>query len=249
MISTPREAYNYDTFRPAPYVEGGCDGPSSGEHLSSVSVWHVDGSSTTLGQFVDAVTVLEVGSTTCPLYRGNVKRMRKVADRHPEVTFAVLYTREAHPGGRRGPHRDLDDKLEMAAELPRQASEWRSILVDDLDGPLHRQLAGAPNSVLVLDAQAHVVHWMHDADPAALDEVLRALDRQDPPGDVQASFRPPLPHITLRALLRGGVKALWDFALGMPTLIRYRLSGGGLLLASWRVPEPRKSTVPSTTTQ
>lgn len=226
MTSTPRDAYNYDTFRPAPYVDGGCDGPAPGEDLSSVSAIHLDGSSTTLGRFVESVTVLEAGSTTCPLYRGNVERMRKVAARHPEVTFAVLYTREAHPGGRRGPHRDLDDKLKTAAELPRQAGEWRDILVDRLDGPLHRRLAGAPNSVLVLDPEARVVRWMHDADPAALDEVLRAVGEQGPPGDVQPSFRPPPPHIALRALLRGGVKAVWDFALGMPTLIRYRLSGG-----------------------
>lgn len=226
MTSTPGDAYNYDTFRPAPYVEGGCGGPASGADLSSVVVRRLDGTSITLGQFVETVTVLEAGSTTCPLYRGNVRRMRKVAARHPDVTFAVLYTREAHPGGRRGPHRDLDDKLETAAGLPRETSEWRDILVDGLDGPLHQQLAGAPNSVLVLDSDARVLHWMHDADPAALEEVLRAVDQQQSPGDVRTSFRPPPPHAALRALLRGGGKALWDFALGIPTLIRYRLSGG-----------------------
>lgn len=226
MTSTPGDAYNYDTFRPAPYIEGGCDGPAPGEDLSSVAVWHPDGTSTTLGQFVDTVTVLEAGSTTCPLYRGNVRRMLKVAASHPDVTFSVLYTREAHPGGRRGPNRDLNDKLETAAELRREAGEWRDILVDDLDGSLHQQLAGAPNSVLVLDPDARVIHWMHDADPAALDDVLLTVGQQQSPGDVHASFQPPPPHIAMRALWRGGGKAVWDFALGLPALIRYRLSGG-----------------------
>jgi hypothetical protein len=197
-----------------------------GEDLSAAPVWHLDGSPTTLAEFVDGVTVLEAGSTTCPLYRGNVERMRRVAARHPEVAFAVLYTREAHPGGRRGRHRDLHDKLETAAELPRQAGEWRDIFVDSIDGALHRQLAGAPNSVLVLDPGARVIRWMHDADPAALDEVLRALRERCPPEEVHASFRPPPPHVALRALLRGGLKAVWDFSLAMPTLIRYRLRGG-----------------------
>lgn len=31
---------------------------------------------------------------------------------------------------------------------------------------------------------------------------------------------------TLRALVRGGVKALWDFMLTLPALARYRLAGG-----------------------
>lgn len=226
MASTPDEAYNYDTFRPAPNVEGGCDGPAVGENLGSVPVWNLDGSATTLGHLVGAVTVLETGSTTCPLYRGNISRMRKIAARHPEVTFAVLYTREAHPGGRRGPHRDLEDKRRTAAELPQRAGEWRYIVVDRLDGLLHRKLAGAPNSVLVLDPGARVVHWMHDADPDALDGALGSVGDQRALDDVHASFRPPPPNVTLRALLRGGGKALWDFARGMPTLIRYRLRGG-----------------------
>lgn len=152
--------------------------------------------------------------------------MRKVARNHPDVTFVVLYTREAHPGGRRGPHRDLEDKLTTAAELPEAAGEWRQIIVDDVDGPLHRRLAGAPNSVLVLDGQGEVSRWMHDADPAAVDAILDALDTGRFPDEVRASFRPPAPHVALRALLRGGPKAVWDFVLGLPTLLRYRISGG-----------------------
>jgi hypothetical protein len=225
-MTTPGDTYNYDTFRPAPYVEGGCDGPEPGEHLGDVAVWQVDGTPTSLSEAVDGVTVLEAGSTTCPLYRGNVRRMHAVSRRHPEVTFVVLYTREAHPGGRRGPHRDLEDKRATAAALPEEAGEWRHVLVDDLEGPLHQRLAGAPNSVLVLDGRARVIRWMHDADPTALDATLAALRDGRPPGDVRASFRPPPPHIAVRALLRGGPRAVWDFALGLPTLMRYRLSGG-----------------------
>ncbi len=226
MTSTPDHTYNYDTFRPGPYVEGGCDGPEHGVRLGDVTVWRADGTPTSLTQFVDGVTVLEAGSTTCPLYRGNVRRMRRVARKHPGVAFVVLYTREAHPGGRRGPHRDLEDKLATAAELPQEAGEWRQVVVDDVDGPLHRRLAGAPNSVLFLDGQAEVIRWLHDADPAAVDAVLDALDNGRSPGQARASFQPPPPHIALRALLRGGPKAVWDFALGMPTLLRYRLTGG-----------------------
>lgn len=66
MTSTPNDAYNYDTFRPGPYVEGGCDGPEQGAQLGAMTVWLSDGTPTSLAQFLDGVTVLEAGSTTCP---------------------------------------------------------------------------------------------------------------------------------------------------------------------------------------
>lgn len=197
-----------------------------GQLLAEVTVRRPAGAVTTLGRFVRGITVLEAGSTTCPLYRGNVRPMRKLAETHPTVTFAVLYTREAHPGERRGPHRDIPDKLEAASELRTEAGEWRPILVDDVEGTLHRRLTGAPNSVLILDREARVLRWMHHADPRAVDRVLVALEKGEALGDQRAVFRPPPPHIALRALLRGGVKALWDFLLGLPALVRYRLSGG-----------------------
>lgn len=226
MTSTPSNDYNYDTFRPGPYVEGGCDGPKRGAQMGDVTLWRADSTSTSLGDIIEGVTVLEAGSTTCPLYRGNVQRMRSVARKHPDVTFVVLYTREAHPGGRRGPHRDLEDKLVTAAQLREDAGEWRQVVVDGVDGPLHRRLAGAPNSVLILNGQAEVIRWMHDADPAALDAILDGVGNGRPVDHVSTSFRPPPPHVALRALLRGGPKAVWDFALGMPKLLRYRLAGG-----------------------
>lgn len=99
-MTTPGDAYNYDTFRPGPYVHGGCDGPTPGEPLAGMMVQRLDGSAVRLGEFVDGTTVIEAGSTTCPLYRGNVRRMRGVTTAHPEARFVVLYTREAHPGGR-----------------------------------------------------------------------------------------------------------------------------------------------------
>lgn len=33
MGTTPADAYNYDVFEPAPYIEAGCDGPRAGEAL------------------------------------------------------------------------------------------------------------------------------------------------------------------------------------------------------------------------
>lgn len=226
MGTTPAEAYNYDVFEPAPYIEGGCDGPGPGEALGDAPVWTLGGARLGLGELTDRVLVLETGSTTCPLYRGNIQRMARVADRHPDVAFVVLYTREAHPGERRGAHRDRDDKLEVARRLVDHAGEWRQVVVDDLDGMLHRRLEGAPNSVTILDRDGRVQCYLHDNDPSAVGQVLDDLSAGRSPRVPRTRFRPPNPRTAVAALLTGGRDALRDFLRGLPALLRWRISGG-----------------------
>lgn len=226
MGATPTESYNYDVFEPAPYIEAGCDGPDVGDTLGDTPVWTLDGSRRRLGELTDGLLVLETGSTTCPLYRGNVRRMARVAVRHPEATFAVLYTREAHPGARRGAHRDRDDKLDAASQLVDQAGEWRTVVVDDLDGPLHRRLEGAPNSVTILDRDGRVRCYLHDNDPSAVAQVLEDLAAGRSPSVPHARFRPPTPRTALGALRTGGKGAVRDFLRALPALLRWRISGG-----------------------
>lgn len=224
-MTTPDTAYNYDTFKPGPYIDGACDGPEPGEPFGRHRVLTPASRALTLGELIDEVTVIETGSTTCPLYCANVSRMRAVAQHHEDVRFMVLYTREAHPGGRRGSHSSLEDKLHAAAGLREETGEWREVVVDDLDGPLHRLLAGSPNSVLILDADARVISWMNDTDPGAVDRVLAGV-REGYAVSPNVSFRPPAPHVAISALLRGGFKAVWEFVLALPALTRYRLAGG-----------------------
>jgi hypothetical protein len=221
-MSSPDEVYNYDTFRPATYIGQHDDGPVPGDDLGHHVVYCPDGTRTTLGALVDRSTVLETGSATCPLYCANVSPMRDVASRHPDVGFLVLYTREAHPGGRQGPHRDLQHKLAAASTLPSAVGESRTIVVDDLDGPLHRALGAGPNALVVLDERARVVTAMRDADPDAVGRLLSGLAAGELPV-VTPRFRLPSPPVTIRALMRGGARAVWDFAIGLPALARYRL--------------------------
>ena len=226
MDRTPAQAYNYQIFEPGPYVDAACDGPVVGEDLGDEPVWMLDGSRSSLRQLTDGTLVLETGSTTCPLYRGNIRRMQRVADRFTDVAFVVLYTREAHPGERRGAHRSRDDKLATAGRLADDAGEWRTIVVDDLDGPLHRRLEGAPNSVTILDHHGEVIAYLHDSDPTAVAGVLEDLAAGREPAIPRARFRPPTPRVAIGALRRGGWQAVRDFLRGFPTLLRWRLGGG-----------------------
>lgn len=47
--------------------------------------------------------------------------------------------------------------------------------MDNLDGALYQRLAGAPNSVLVIDGSATVLAWSHVTDPRAVSRVLDDL--------------------------------------------------------------------------
>lgn len=224
-MSTPAATYNYSRFRPAPYIEGGCDGPGPGDNLGNQIVHDRSRKARPLRDLIDRVTVIETGSTTCPLYCAQIEPMKRLADRHADVDFVVLYTREAHPGERRGPHSSIDDKIKEASRVDETAGEWREVWVDGLDGDLHLRLSGSPNSVTILDSDASVIAWLHDSDARATGEILDQLAHGSAVSTVKPKFRPPSPS-AIAALLRGGWKAVWDFAIGFPTLAKYRLAGG-----------------------
>lgn len=224
-MSTLDSTYNYTTFRPGHYLEGACDGPSPGEPLGDYVIHDLDGHASRLEDLTEGVTVIETGSTTCPLYCAQIEPMREVARRHPGVRFVMLYTREAHPGERRGRHESIEDKIGEASRADESAGEWREVWVDGLNGELHKRLSGSPNSMTVLDADAAVIAWHRDSDARATGELLERLASGSDISDVRPKFRPP-PLRALRALFRGGWKGVWDFMRGLPAVASYRLSGG-----------------------
>lgn len=133
MRTTRADAYNYDIFEPAPYVRSDCTGPTPGTSLAGIEVERLDGTATTLDALTDGVVVLATGSTTCPLYRRNIPKMRAVADRHPDATFVLLYTREAHPGARRGNARRHARQAVSGREPARRGGGVARDLPIDLD--------------------------------------------------------------------------------------------------------------------
>jgi hypothetical protein len=81
-----------------------------------------------------------------------------VAERHPEVGWVFLYTREAHPGERVGHHDTFGTKLARARLLRDELGIRRPILVDDLDGSAHRAYGSLPNMSWVFARGGRVVY-------------------------------------------------------------------------------------------
>ncbi len=185
--------------------------------------------------------VLTFGSATCPQTAGSLPGLNNLyTDRDPNVEFFFVYTREAHPGEKLAAHRSYDDKLN-AAELLREAEDVDvPIIVDEVDGNIHRKYGKLPNPTFIIDksgriafrslgTRASVIH-------AALDELLEVQHDEEKDHAIVCDGQDlslPSPQLLWRAhraLERGGRRSIANFRreMGLPgraILISSRLAG------------------------
>ena len=92
-----------------------------------------------------------------------------------------VYTREAHPGEHRPAHHSMGDKLTAARAFRDEWSVRRPILVDDLDGTLHRSYGMLPNMAFVVSGGGQLVYKANWTDASHLALVVqRTLDERAP---------------------------------------------------------------------
>lgn len=214
--------YNYRHFRARDYEFLGEVGPRVGEELN-FEARNLDGDVVRLSDLRGSPVVVETGSVTCGIYGDKVDWWRRVAQRHPEARFVLLYVREAHPGGRTDAHESWQNKRDAAARLTDEWGEWREIWIDDLDGAAHRLLGSLPVMMYVLGPDGRIVLRANWSDPDAADQALDALRRGDTAVEVPVHDPLPNPLVSLRGLFKGGSRAVWDFSRAVPSLIPKRI--------------------------
>ncbi|MBX2801559.1 MAG: hypothetical protein KTR31_28035 [Myxococcales bacterium] len=84
-----------------------------------------------------------------------------------------VYTREAHPGETQHAHGTFDDKLAAARRIVDRWGISRRMLVDDLEGPVHRAYGLLPNMSFVISKGGFVIYKANWTDPDHLDLVVR----------------------------------------------------------------------------
>jgi hypothetical protein len=95
-----------------------------------------------------------------------------------------VYVREAHPDDFPDypAHTSQEHKLRHAAELQRWWNTPRTILVDSLDGDVHRAWGGLPNMSWIIDHTGRVAFkaaWTRAGDiRSALEKVIRAREEK-----------------------------------------------------------------------
>jgi peroxiredoxin len=218
-------------------------GPKPGEKAPDFELESLDGEKIRLSDYAGKDNVvLTFGSATCPMTAGSIRKLNRLyEDYTDDVEFLFVYVREAHPGDELPAHHSMDDKSE-AAELLRDEEELEiPILLDKLDGKVHRHYGGLPNSTYLIDKTGRVAFRAMWTRPRVVEEAIEELlEYQEESGkeheivrggeDTSMPVRYGILH-SHRALERGGPQAVRDFKEATGTV-------GRLAVATSRVAEP-----------
>jgi hypothetical protein len=98
-----------------------------------------------------------------------------------KANFLFIYVREAHPGELIPEHETYEQKVAQAKMLADRGNT-RQIVVDDVNGEIHRQYGGLPNMSWVLDHTGRVAYkasWTDSVDiDAALEEAVTLREKK-----------------------------------------------------------------------
>ncbi len=229
--SVDTSEYNYSQFTASQYTHGTFEGPTVGESSVDFTLLDVEGNKHSLQEYAGKYVVIETGSLTCPQYVSWIDPMNALMEKHPDVAFLTIYVREAHPGSNVASHSSLKEKLALAGRLRNEENESRPILVDTLEGDMHRSYGAWPNMVYVVAPDGEVAFrglW-NNAD--LLEEVVEQLKSGQLVNGLKPKSSPNALLIlvdmfsnstTKRVLSRAGGHATSDFVLGgLASLLLY----------------------------
>ena len=201
------------------------EGPKIGTMAPDFSATTLDKKTIMLSDCQGKIIVLEAGSSTCPATIGTTSDMQRLVRKYPEIAFLLLYVREAHPGERVPAHASFDKKLSCAKRFYEEEHDNRIIVVDDLDGTVHKQYGLFPNFVYVINPQGYVAWRCPWNVPRRLEEVLTSLIENPNAQFSEEYLLPDIKHVEFRALRRAGWKAIVDVIRNIPRGIwtRHRL--------------------------
>ncbi|MFQ5660061.1 MAG: deiodinase-like protein [Gammaproteobacteria bacterium] len=209
-------------FRVKEYDWGVFVGPAAGEKAPDFTVTDQDGNEVKLSDYLGRWVVLETGSVTCSMYAKNIPGMKVLRKEFPDVEFLLIYVREAHPGERTGQHKSFEEKLAASKRLPGRYHEDRKILIDTLNGDMHRAYGVMPNVVYVIRPDG-IVHYR--CNWATVDGVREALSDREHLHTYENADMNKLKasrgfFTILKTMWAGGFLAFWDFLIATPALIR-----------------------------
>lgn len=237
--------YNYDQFERQQLVKDFARtkfgrAPAPGQRAPDFELRSLDGEKIRLRDFEsEKNVVLTFGSATCPQTAASIGGLRNLEEEFgDEVQFLFVYTREAHPGNRIPAHQSREDKVH-AAEMFRDEEEIDfPILVDDVNGRVHRQYGALPNPSFIIDKSGRIAFRSLASNADRIEEALNELIETQQERGVEHAIvgggeDSAVPAVRMfmhahRALSRGGQRSLRNFQneLGIPA--RVALTGGRL---------------------
>lgn len=178
--------YRYETFRAGLLMNDARFSSGAlrpGQLLPDQRLIQPDGEETSLRTVAAGrPIVLVTGSLTCPLSISSLPLFTELNRTYGDrVAFAFIYTREAHPGENVRQPASLAEKRKHARQLQEMHGvEW-PVLVDDLDGTVHRMLDTKQNSLHIADASGRIVFRALFAGDSRVGEAIAAVADEDLP--------------------------------------------------------------------
>jgi len=167
------------TVAPAPPTNPGDTMPAKvGVAAPDFEVATLDGSVVRLADFRDKRhVVVMTGAVTSPMCAFEVPKFNRLQEEFDgeEISFFLLYTRESHPAENYSAHQSFEQKLSYARDLQRLEKVQLPILVDHLDGRIHRAYGVWPNALFVIHKDGRLVFRSNMANHRELREFLEDL--------------------------------------------------------------------------
>jgi hypothetical protein len=136
------------------------------------------------------------------------------------VRSVFLYTREAHPGESYRRHASMDDKRHHARAFQTEFNVKRRILLDDLEGTVHRAYGTLPNMTWIIGPGGLIHYKAAWTDPVDIEDVLqysldswerRGKDRLLPYHSERLKWRGRDDAKFRERLVKNGPQAVTDF--------------------------------------
>lgn len=220
--------YNYTKFVNKEYDIIHSSGIKSGEIIPNFSFLTLDGKTKTLSDFNNKPIILETGSISCGMFAGQSKAMNQLAIENKEFNFLLLYVREAHPGKLINAHNSIEQKFELANRLNTEDKiENRKIIIDDIEGTVHKILGALPNMIFLIDTNRQVIFKDEWNNLKTLQNAIQEFRITKKPLKQKWSML-PLPNILVeyKIFKRAGWDAGLDFIIALPKLIFSHLFAG-----------------------
>ncbi len=112
---------------------------------------------------------------------GEVSPLNQLYKRYRDkgFEFFTVYVREPHPGENYGLHRSWEQKLQYALDCRSQDGIENPLLVDDLQGTMHRVYGMMPNMVFLIDKDGKIAYKSMWTDHVEIENVLANIAQAD----------------------------------------------------------------------
>lgn len=110
--------------------------------------------------------------------------------------------------------------MDHAKSTKKLYGEEREVLVDSLDGHAHKLYGAMPNMTYVIGKDGIVKFRANWTNIEALKKVLLNIENESIEEKSHYDVTKPSPFLAIKVLLLGGVRALYEFVVGLPQLLR-----------------------------